>query len=120
MAVADIAAAQHKQSRPRIKREFSPALQPGEVEPALMTSARRQRVIKVIADPELVARNPSDQAEIRCQRLLKLYSFLNGAVLGTAKAAAVEDEVEDFGPLEAEEAGIEVLQLSLRTGSRKP
>jgi hypothetical protein len=52
--------------------------------------------------------------------LLKLYSFLNGAVLGTAKAAAIEDEVEDFGLLEAEEAGIEVLQLSLRTGGRKP
>jgi hypothetical protein len=58
----------------------------------------------------LIARDPSNDSEVRRNRLLELQALLHGAIVLAAEAAAKEDRIEHLRIGRFEKAGIQILQ----------
>src|SRR5580704_4847873 len=116
-AIAHVSASQYEKRCARIQVEFDATLESAKIQPGPMTSARRQRIVEIVADPQLVTGSPSHRPNVARDSLVELKSLLDSAVFFTPKSAAKCHHVQDVG-FQLKKIRIKVLQLSTGTGCR--
>ena len=72
---------------------------------------RRERVVEVIANPQLIAGDPSHNSDVRSDGLLELKALLDGPVVLAAEPAAEKNRVEHLRIGQLKKSGIQILQL---------
>src|SRR4029077_10990297 len=88
MAVADVLAPGNIEMRAGHQGEIHTALTAAEVEPWMITRARRERTVEAVTNPQLITGRAAERADIRRDTLFDLSALLRNAILVAAEAAA--------------------------------